>query len=914
MLLHKYMRACERNPLWNKTNRYSKAHFEKCSRPFGNSSWFHVTRFGHKPKFTSTPSGTRHEGDPNAHQNQAKPEKHNQDVSFETFKRHIDADPYDALFGSRLDRLMQRAEKSMWSYLTQSLESMEPVPNAPPKTSGDGRPSGKAPKSDKSVLSPVEESLVREQKIQINTPFTDNETSVRYEYDPILMRKVPKLDSLSHSTPEPNSDPRHDSGSHFAIPVKKSQKISLASSHRVKGPAGSEEERPGSKDHISCQISDDLEGVSKFNTTTGRQAKEKCSNQIDSAFSSTPQLTPHHSGAQNSSAALKTSMPDAATDAPLFSGTTYEQKAKSILTRRDDKAASWLSREGFAASTQSDATQSKPSPSEPRPLGSNSKINKIQPSLDRVTATQHSFQVQLPKSEASLATNTPLNRHLTPTEASVPETEHLGRNDGHYSTVQATQDAKTSHLRTKRSLAQDRGIGFGCNYTINGDMPKPASGSEKPPASVPNTASSQEVESYAKVQVPIQNVESKISFTLPQKTSTQKPTSVAEKDSKLSANVGSHGLRTLPKLSKTQNPEERAKLEAEALEQQKNGQSRTAMLQRAAEQARFEAEKIQNRLRALIPELKRLYEDRYGMVTADHRQEPLAGSKPSESRNVDPTGTSEVGVTKSSHSKVAHGGHGRGDWWQKRKMRRQENVASSNKREPDAGVSDVVQQDQQQYDYTEPEETRARNLSYLKEGQQLTENSDKTKLSPVSSYRVLAYDKSTRRITIADTASSFVHVNEEPLHPTEVLSRLNRAAKFLPYLEDLQNEGYEIVSGHGDILIFKRTETAEVNGLEKPPPATSTCSAQRRSPSPRSKIRRREPVFSGARRTWQQEDRNGSSHEGNIARLAKHVLLTGTVTAGLLYGIGAIAEAMESDGREYRTKGRPGIYSTQDSR
>ncbi|KAL9625767.1 MAG: hypothetical protein Q9160_000087 [Pyrenula sp. 1 TL-2023] len=792
---------------------------------------------------------------------------------------------------------------------------MESVSKASPETSGDTRPSGKAPTAEKSVRSPNEVTPQREQRTEFTTPPTDNKTSVRYEYDPISMRKVPKLDHLSQSKSELSSNPCHGSGSDINIPVRKSPNMSLASSYVNEGPAESENGRPGSKEHISRSVFENHEGVSQSNTKAVTQAKKKCVDQINSPFSLSPQLSSSHLMAPNSSVAVKTAMPNAEADAPLFSGTTYEQKAKSILTRCGDEASSWLSREGFSASTKSKTTQPNLSSSELRPSGSSSKTNKIQPSLDRVTADQPS-QTQLRNSNTSLAASTPLKHQLTSTKASGLETEHDRRAGGQHLTMQAAPDGQASHLRTDKSLGKDKRAGFGGNCNANRDKQNLTSGPENTPSvSVQDTITCrQEVKSNSEAKVSIHNAQSKNSSTQPQQTLTQKPTFVPEKEFRPNASDRGHGFRSVSKASKTQNPEEKAKLEAEALQQQTIGQARTTTLQKAAEQARIEAEKIQNRLKALIPELKGLYEDRYGMVTVNHRQEPLADSKPSESQRANPTETSDGGATAPLfNSKPANRGHERGDWWQKRRMRRQENLVSLNKREPDTSVS-AAQQDQQQYDYTESEETRARNLSYLKDGQLFSESSDKSKPSTLSLYKVLAYDKSTRRITIADTASSFVHVNEEPLHPTEILSRLNRAAKFLPYLEDLQSQGYEIVSGHGDILIFKSTETTKANGLGESPTITSAFSGQRRSPSPRSKIRRREPVFSGAGRTWQQEDRNGSSHEGNIARLAKHVLLTGVVTAGIFYGIGAVAEAMENDGREYRTKGRPGIYSTQDSR
>jgi hypothetical protein len=70
-------------------------------------------------------------------------------------------------------------------------------------------------------------------------------------------------------------------------------------------------------------------------------------------------------------------------------------------------------------------------------------------------------------------------------------------------------------------------------------------------------------------------------------------------------------------------------------------------------------------------------------------------------------------------------------------------------------------------------------------------------------FHILAYDASTSQVTTAQ-ASSFFDINES-VQLSEILSQLHHAAKFLPYLEELQQNGYEIVTGGGDILVFRQT-------------------------------------------------------------------------------------------------------------
>ncbi|KAL4902813.1 hypothetical protein BDW74DRAFT_157633 [Aspergillus multicolor] len=70
-------------------------------------------------------------------------------------------------------------------------------------------------------------------------------------------------------------------------------------------------------------------------------------------------------------------------------------------------------------------------------------------------------------------------------------------------------------------------------------------------------------------------------------------------------------------------------------------------------------------------------------------------------------------------------------------------------------------------------------------------------------YRIFAYDPSSAQVTEAETISS-LQAPSEHLHVTEVLTRLANPAKFLPCLNQMNAEGYEIVSGGGDILVFRK--------------------------------------------------------------------------------------------------------------
>ncbi|KAL5335147.1 hypothetical protein BJX70DRAFT_331535 [Aspergillus crustosus] len=77
-------------------------------------------------------------------------------------------------------------------------------------------------------------------------------------------------------------------------------------------------------------------------------------------------------------------------------------------------------------------------------------------------------------------------------------------------------------------------------------------------------------------------------------------------------------------------------------------------------------------------------------------------------------------------------------------------------------------------------------------------------------YRIFAYDLSTLQVREAETISS-LQVSKEQLHAADVLTRLEVPAKFLPCLNHMRAEGYEIVSGGGDILVFRKAPTSDIS-------------------------------------------------------------------------------------------------------
>ncbi|KAJ4120076.1 hypothetical protein NW768_010359 [Fusarium equiseti] len=74
-----------------------------------------------------------------------------------------------------------------------------------------------------------------------------------------------------------------------------------------------------------------------------------------------------------------------------------------------------------------------------------------------------------------------------------------------------------------------------------------------------------------------------------------------------------------------------------------------------------------------------------------------------------------------------------------------------------------------------------------------------------SCYKILAYDPISKTMTVAQSTSN-ADVNEKPTSLPAALKKLREPAKFLPYLQSLQVQGYEVVSGSRRIMVFRQTQ------------------------------------------------------------------------------------------------------------
>ncbi|KAK3352211.1 hypothetical protein B0T25DRAFT_179801 [Lasiosphaeria hispida] len=190
-------------------------------------------------------------------------------------------------------------------------------------------------------------------------------------------------------------------------------------------------------------------------------------------------------------------------------------------------------------------------------------------------------------------------------------------------------------------------------------------------------------------------------------------------------------------------------------------------------------------------------------------------------------------------------------------------------------------------------------------------------------YKILVYDPTMQCIDIAET-TSIVPDSASPLTPAEVLLRISNPSKFLPQFGPLKAQGFEILSGAGDVLIFRKVRDAEAQPApavkSAPKAAMETVStppvnpidmtgvehsynvAAGRFASPTGfvnydlppsrfesniDVRREEPVFSGPKMEPEKKSK---------VSLSKRVVVGAVWVAGISYSVGVVSEYLAASG------------------
>lgn len=183
-------------------------------------------------------------------------------------------------------------------------------------------------------------------------------------------------------------------------------------------------------------------------------------------------------------------------------------------------------------------------------------------------------------------------------------------------------------------------------------------------------------------------------------------------------------------------------------------------------------------------------------------------------------------------------------------------------------------------------------------------------------YTILTYDPATKSISTAET-SSIVPNFARPLAPSEALLQLSNPAKFLPHFASLKAEGYEIASGNGDILIWRKVRPSSptphpahtkamdpIDGTQiSPTAATGSPTGFVNHDSPTTDpdhsfksnvdVQREEDVSSG-RSNWADGTKKSRRKRGT----GRKMLLGAAWLGGLSYTLGVVAEYFKTGGAD----------------
>ncbi|KAK2760218.1 hypothetical protein FQN54_002285 [Arachnomyces sp. PD_36] len=215
-------------------------------------------------------------------------------------------------------------------------------------------------------------------------------------------------------------------------------------------------------------------------------------------------------------------------------------------------------------------------------------------------------------------------------------------------------------------------------------------------------------------------------------------------------------------------------------------------------------------------------------------------------------------------------------------------------------------------------------------------------------YKILAYDPSSSRVINAEVTSSASSAEQTPLSLEDFFSNLDNPASFVPHLAALDAQGYEVVSGAKNVLVFKKVRTIAdkedgdkssiASDASKSPsqiahPATESISEVEGNPtiphpdpfsasspsSPTShKVHRQETVFTGGPPNWSPyppsppiQPNTGTDHpsssspggdgpkkESFLHKTSRRVILTGVATAGTCYALGVVSEYFRTGGQD----------------
>lgn len=251
--------------------------------------------------------------------------------------------------------------------------------------------------------------------------------------------------------------------------------------------------------------------------------------------------------------------------------------------------------------------------------------------------------------------------------------------------------------------------------------------------------------------------------------------------------------------------------------------------------------------RALIREVRNIYEDTYGVIDTNHRQSRVLTSNSSTNRNSE-TVTSSSGKVDSHpqlpSTSATEASQGLDETQISEAMKviqklfgqlreaqsliqdfrcqTPQDVSPSDSKSNTPKIPNTFGKSLIQIVRTSEQLTRIRSGGIINRSfdKPLTHfinvpftskpaNVEVHKATNPSTYCILAYDSATQNVSSAEVTTLEPFSKEESLLPLDALNRLSNPGKFLPHVISLGQQGYEPVSGTSNIVVFKKAFTPQ---------------------------------------------------------------------------------------------------------
>lgn len=373
---HRHAKIIRRRAMWD---RDSSPHFWPWHR---HGSQTHQYQ---RSQNLSSSESTRVRKEPQPEQSEQEQPAISFHKDFASFRRAVDRamerDPYGTLFGRRLwsPPSTNNMSWTSFSWLIDPKEIKENRVEAvhTPAMSG----TGATPTSSSTQGNPEKPEAVA---ANVVNDFKPPKPGVEeYEYDPISGRKVLKSSTGASSTSKPASSWTKPPPQPMPDTRRRSVFEALFSENAVDIPVKVYEPKVyghGAKATAekSAETKPKASLKAGFENSRKREFQSLKASILGNTMDTTAEFGGKYTvpGTEPEPPSSSKAVPESAADAPLFSGTTYENKAAEILQNRSEKS-DWLKQEGFHEA--GGATATKPSSSgKETPV-----VQRLQTSLDR---------------------------------------------------------------------------------------------------------------------------------------------------------------------------------------------------------------------------------------------------------------------------------------------------------------------------------------------------------------------------------------------------------------------------------------------------------------------------------------------------------------------------------------------------